>query len=98
MPLTPEAEGVIRDLNPWWREPGIVRPEPPAYERPAIRGMAARLAAPRGALVEIVRGPRQVGKTTGVYQVIADLMRAGVKGSDILFVRFDLELLRDEPA
>lgn len=48
------------------------------------------------ALVEVLRGPRQVGKTTGLYQVVRDLLERGVPPKDILFVRFDLELLRDE--
>ena len=51
---------------------------------------------PRG-VIEVVRGPRQVGKTTAIYQIIQDLLRSGRHPNDILFVRFDLEILR-EPA
>jgi predicted AAA+ superfamily ATPase len=39
-----------------------------------------------------------VGKTTGIYQIIQDLLRANVPARDIIFIRFDLELLREEPA
>jgi hypothetical protein len=46
----------------------------------------------------VVRGPRQVGKTTGVFQIIRDLLASGTAGTDILFLRFDLEVLREEPA
>lgn len=46
----------------------------------------------------MVRGPRQVGETTGLYQIIEDQLRADVAATDILFVRFDLEVLREEPA
>ena len=95
--LSPEADAVVRDLNPWWRSGGAFRPEPPAYQRPALRGLAARLDAPRS-LIEVLRGPRQVGKTTGIYQVVRDLLARNVAPTDILFVRFDLELLRDEPS
>lgn len=98
----PESEGlsaevvqVLRDLNPWWGEPAEVRPHPPAYRRPLIQEMAERLRAPKG-LIEIVRGPRQVGKTTGIYQIIQDLIARGARGTDLLLVRFDLELLREE--
>lgn len=97
MALSPEAEAVLRDLNPWWEDPPRVRPEPPAYQRPALRGLARRLTKAR-ALIEVIRGPRQVGKTTGLYQLVANLLTSGVAPTDILFVRFDLELLRDEPS
>ncbi len=97
MALSAESEQVLRDLNPWWVNPTAVRPEPPAYRRPLVRELAARLARPKG-VIEVVRGPRQVGKTTGIYQIIQDLLRAGTSASDILLVRFDLEVLREEPA
>jgi predicted AAA+ superfamily ATPase len=46
-------------------------------------------------LIEVLKGPRQVGKTTGLHQIIQDLMVSGVPPRDILFVRFDLEVLRE---
>lgn len=95
--LADDAVQVLRDLNPWWSDPPVVRPKPPAFRRPLVSEMAQRLAQPRG-LVEVVRGPRQVGKTTGIYQIIEDLLARGVRGTDILLVRFDLELLREEAA
>ena len=97
MPLSTEAIQVLRDLNPWWDDPTLVRPVPPPYRRPHVRELASRLSQPKG-LIEVIRGPRQVGKTTGIYQILQDLLRAGTPGKSILFVRFDLEILRDEPA
>jgi predicted AAA+ superfamily ATPase len=58
--------------------------------------MAARLSRETRGLIEVVRGPRQVGKTTGIYQIVENLVRGGVRGTDILLVRFDLELLRED--
>jgi uncharacterized protein len=95
--LSAEAAQVLRELNPWWGEAGTVRPEPPPYRRPLVADLGRRLQRPRG-LIEVVRGPRQVGKTTGIYQIIQDLVRSGARPRDILFVRFDLQLLREEPA
>ncbi len=97
MALSAEAAQILKELNPWWREPGAVRPDPPPYRRPLVADLLRRLQRRRG-LIEVVRGPRQVGKTTGIYQIIQDLIRAGTRPRDILFVRFDLELLREEPA
>jgi len=93
-----EAIAVLRDLNPWWVDPPTVRPVPPEYRRPLVASLSTRLRNPKGGLIEVVRGPRQVGKTTGIYQIIGDLLAAGVRGADILLVRFDLALLRSEPA
>ncbi|HTQ06739.1 MAG TPA: ATP-binding protein [Polyangiaceae bacterium] len=95
--LGQEAENVLRDLNAWWKD-GRVRPQPPPYRRPAVRALAERVGRPQGRLVEVVRGPRQVGKTTGLHQVIEELIRSGAHPEDVLFIRFDLELLREERA
>lgn len=97
MAFSPEAGHVLRELNPWWSEAGTVRPEPPRYRRPAVQELRERLRRPRG-LIEVVRGPRQVGKTTGIHQIIQDLIRSGTPPRDILFIRFDLQLLREEAA
>lgn len=95
-PLSPEAVTVLMDLNPWWEDPDRIRPLPPEYRRPVVRELAERLRRPKG-LIEVVRGPRQVGKTTGIYQIIQDLLRGGTASTDVLFIRLDLELLRAEP-
>lgn len=87
---------MLLDLNPWWGDPPRIRPEPPPYVRPAVMELVTRLSKPHG-LIEVIRGPRQVGKTTAIYQVIQRLVGKGERGTDILFIRFDLELLRREP-
>src|SRR5262245_429701 len=97
MSFSLEVAQVIRELNPWWGSPPVVRTAPPHYRRPLTIELAARLRNPKG-LIEVVRGPRQVGKTTAIYQIVEELLAAGVPGTDILFIRFDLELLREEAA
>lgn len=97
MSLSADAIRVLRDLNPWWEDPSVVRPSPPVYRRPVVRDLLRRLSAQKG-LIEVLRGPRQVGKTTGIYQIIQDLIASGKPATDLLFVRFDLELLREEPS
>lgn len=49
----------------------------------------------KGRLIEIIRGPRQVGKTTAIEQIIEKLLEGGTRATDILFVRFDQEVLRE---
>lgn len=97
MALSEEAAQVLRELNPWWQDPRVVRPEPPLYRRPKIIELRKRLVRPKG-LIEVVIGPRQVGKTTGIYQIIQDMLRSGIRAENILLVRFDLEILREEPS
>lgn len=97
MSLSLEAIEVLRDLNPWWEDPRTVRPEPPAYRRPLITQVGAWLRRRKG-LIEVLRGPRQVGKTTGIYQIIQDLLAGATSAKDILLVRFDLEVVREEKA
>src|SRR2546425_13270699 len=89
--LSDEAAGVLKELNPWWvTNPPVVRPDPPTYRRPLVTELSARLRRPKGP-IEVIRGPRQVGKTTGIYQIVQDLLRDGVDPTNIIFIRFDLD-------
>ncbi|HXD85570.1 MAG TPA: AAA family ATPase, partial [Urbifossiella sp.] len=91
--VTPEVIQVIEDLNPWWAT-GQLRKAPPPYLRRGVRELLERIARPKG-LIEIVRGPRQVGKTTAFEQAIEHLLNTRVNPKDILFLRFDQEVLRE---
>jgi predicted AAA+ superfamily ATPase len=97
MPVSVEVVQVLRDLNTWWKDEHVVRPAPPQYRRPLVSDLRARFQKPKG-VIEVVRGPRQVGKTTGIRQIIQDMLRDGTPANTILFVRFDLELLRERAA
>ncbi|MBI2919747.1 MAG: ATP-binding protein [Planctomycetes bacterium] len=92
--LDPFQIQVLNDLNPWWSDPRIVRPAPAAYRRHFVRRLLARLLA-QSLPVEILRGPRQVGKTTALLQLVQDLIAAGVSPRRILFARFDNDLVRE---
>lgn len=85
---------VVSSLNPWWQPPHAVRPKPPAFRRRQVRTLTERLRQGR-ALIQVVRGPRQVGKSTAILQIIEDLLAIGTAPVDILLLRFDLQLLRE---
>ena len=91
--ISPEAIQILRDLNPWWQT-GKLRTPAPRYRRRGVDGIISRLER-RSRLIEIIRGPRQVGKTTAIEQAIQHLLSSSVKKEDILFVRFDQEVLRE---
>jgi predicted AAA+ superfamily ATPase len=83
----------LRAANPWWSgEPG--RSIPP-YRRWPFDFLRRRLGDPLAPAI-VLRGPRQVGKTTLQEQLIAELLkRGGVNSSQILRVQFDeLQALR----
>lgn len=92
----PVAERLLREMNPWWQ--GLPVPNLQPMRRWAyaslLRGLQSALAP-----VVVLRGPRQVGKSTLQAQVIDELLRQGADPQRILRVQFDdLKLhRRDQP-
>lgn len=80
------VQAALRDQNPWWRgEPAKRVPTFrrwlfPAVQRALVSGLAPAVS---------LRGPRRVGKTVLVRQLIDDLLQTGVRPQRILFVSFD---------
>jgi predicted AAA+ superfamily ATPase len=89
-----DVQQILRELNPWWKPDRRVRPEPPPYRRRHVAAMVDALDRER-ALIHVLRGPRQVGKTTALYQFVEDLMKRGTEPTDLFLVRFDLQPLRE---
>ncbi len=85
--LPAALDAFLRETNPWWD--GRPGPVLPAYRRSAFGGILKKL---KGGLapVTVLRGPRQVGKTTLQLQVIEHLLRADPSSARrILRVQFD---------
>ncbi|MBI5303292.1 MAG: ATP-binding protein [Chloroflexi bacterium] len=80
------AERNLRDANPWWNNQPM-RQLPP-LKRWAFEPVLARL---KGGLAPVIvlRGARQVGKTTLLQQIIQQLLDEGVEPQRILRVQFD---------
>jgi predicted AAA+ superfamily ATPase len=91
------SERLLHEMNPWWRGLQVPNLQPTrrwAYDS-LVRGMQSQLAP-----IVVLRGPRQVGKSTLQAQVIDDLLAKGVDPVRILRVQFDdLKSLhrRDQP-
>lgn len=81
------AERLLREMNPWWH--GGQAKEVPRFRRWAFQRVLKGLA--RGlSPITVVRGPRQVGKSTLQDQVIEHLLKeGGVRPQRILKVQFD---------
>lgn len=84
--LPPELILDLQRQNPWWE--GQSMPLIPPYRRWAYNKLRQRLADPIAPIV-VVRGPRQIGKTTLQLQIIDSLLKEGVSPRRILRVQFD---------
>ncbi len=84
--LPPDLSNHLRRMNPWWEEE--VLPPQPSTKRHLVAQMQRCLRS-NIAPVVMVRGPRQIGKTTAQFQIIQDLLDEGVHPHRILRVQFD---------
>jgi hypothetical protein len=83
------SDGLVRDLrrmNPWWE--GKPLPVLPQTRRHLVGHIHRRLQL-RLAPIVVVRGPRQIGKTTAQLQVLNDLLERGVRPSHLLRIQCD---------
>src|SRR5213593_4862963 len=73
-------------MNPWWA--GNPLPALPVTRRHLVQQIHLRLEL-RLAPAVVVRGPRQIGKTTAQLQVLQDLLDRGVPPQNIFRVQAD---------
>ena len=85
-PLPLELQLNIEGNNPWWR--GEEMPRPPAFHRWPFERLL-RMVKEGMTPATVLRGPRRVGKTILIRQVMQALLGEGVDGRRILYVAFD---------
>jgi len=91
-PLFPELrldDALVQDLrrsNPWWE--GLPTKPLPSTRRHLVRQIQSRLERKLAPIV-VVRGPRQIGKSTAQLQVLQDLLDGGVPPRCFLRVQAD---------
>lgn len=76
----------LQRLNPWWKGDAMRRL--PITRRHLVDQIHRRFQMNLAPIV-VVRGSRQVGKTTACEQVINDLLNSGIAPKRILRVQFD---------
>ncbi|MGA2661618.1 MAG: AAA family ATPase [Verrucomicrobiota bacterium] len=86
MTLPAELVEDLRRQNPWWEQRAL--PELPPHRRHLVGQIQRRLEW-KLAPVVVVRGPRQIGKTTAQLHWVEDVLKSGVDGRRILRVQFD---------
>jgi predicted AAA+ superfamily ATPase len=87
-----ELIGILSKFNPWWRGEGI--PDLPAWRRTLHKEIDTWIKNPPVHRALLIGGPRQVGKTTLVLQLIEDLLKEKVPAANIIYATFDHPLLK----
>jgi predicted AAA+ superfamily ATPase len=84
--LSTVLEADLERLNPWWQ--GLPQPQLPPVRRWAFPVAMHRLR--KGLTkVTVLRGPRQIGKSTLIRQMIETFLEEGVPPQSIFMVQFD---------
>ncbi|MCI4323484.1 MAG: ATP-binding protein [Thermoplasmata archaeon] len=87
MPEDPERLlQLLSETNPWWERGSVPESLAPPYRRRDFFVIRSRL---QERPITALAGPRQVGKTTLMYQLIKDALAQGVAPNRILYVSFD---------
>ena len=76
----------LRRLNPWWE--GQPSRQLPSTQRHLVKQIRRRLTSQLAPIV-VVRGPRQIGKTTAQMHVVQQLLGEGIHPRHVLRVQFD---------
>jgi predicted AAA+ superfamily ATPase len=76
----------LHQMNPWWK--GNAMEQLPPTRRHLVKQIEKRFQY-KLAPITVVRGSRQIGKTTACLQVISDLLNKGIPPQNILRIQFD---------
>lgn len=78
---------ILKPYNPWWGAKPDWLHDLPDFERPIVKKIISDLRELRQVIS--VTGPRRVGKTTAVRQVIINLIRNKIDPKRIIYFSFD---------
>ena len=89
-----DFQEIYRPYNPWWNEPNANLGDIPEFHRPIFDQLVRDL-------VEIpqmlsITGPRRIGKSTLLQQLIRDLINKGVAPDRIVYYSFDDPILSSQ--
>ena len=87
---------IVADQNSWWRTEGSAPREATKRRRTVVEELLRRLYAVGDRRAVLVRGARQVGKTTVLKQIASDLLEKGWDPRAVLYFDFSDDRLVDE--
>lgn len=85
---------MLYSFNSWWTTGNVPRESTKPVKRFAYYEAYKVLKHPKIRRSVILSGARRVGKTTIMYQLIEDLLQAGIPSNHILYVSFDHPILK----
>ncbi len=85
---------VLRQYNPWWRNPSAIKEESKPQKRLAFYEGLKMLKHKSIRRFTVLSGARRVGKTTIMYQMIDNLIDDNVNAKNILYVSFDNPIVK----
>jgi hypothetical protein len=94
-PSAADYEQVFNEQNPWQQDGNVPDAWARQVERPLVRALGKRLRTDEPRRFQLVLGPRRVGKTTSMYQIVKHLLADGVQR--LWWLRLDHPLLMEIP-
>lgn len=85
---------VLRQYNPWWRTPSVIKEESKPQKRLAYYEAIKMLKHKSIRRFIVLSGVRRVGKTTIMYQIVDNLIDEGINPKNILYATFDNPILK----
>ena len=85
---------VLRQYNPWWRNPSAIKEESKPQKRVAYYEALKIIKHKSLRRFVVLSGARRVGKTTIMYQMIDNLIDEGISPQNILYVSFDNPIVK----
>lgn len=85
---------VLRQYNPWWRNPSAIRDESKPQKRLVYYDALKMIMHKTIRRFAVLSGARRVGKTTIMYQMMEHLIDEGVSPKNILYVSFDNPMIK----
>lgn len=92
-PKSDDYRQVFLEQNPWHVDGKVPDALAPSVERPLANSLWHRLIANEPRRFQLVLGPRRVGKTTCLYQIVRHLIEAGIPPRCVWWLRLDHPLL-----
>lgn len=87
--ITQAAAFAIERQNPWQSGAEIPPEFAPANERYLVQNLYQWLREKRSRHIQVILGPRRVGKTAALFQTVRNLLADNVHPSRVFFLRLD---------
>jgi predicted AAA+ superfamily ATPase len=86
---------VVADQNPWWQTPGAKPVLHLTERRCMFDALYSAIGEPEQSRAQILLGPRQVGKSTLLLQLVRELLNADVPAQNVTYFDFSDDRLAE---